>query len=27
MDNNKSHDLTIRVGGYAVLMSTATIKV
>ncbi len=27
MDNNKSHDLTIRVGGYAVLMTEATIKV
>jgi trans-2,3-dihydro-3-hydroxyanthranilate isomerase len=27
MDNNKSHDLTIRVGGYAVLMSEANIKV
>ncbi|PCI62187.1 MAG: phenazine biosynthesis protein PhzF [Gammaproteobacteria bacterium] len=26
MDNNKSHDLTIRVGGYAVLMSTANIN-
>ena len=27
MDNNKSHDLTIRVGGYAVLMTEASIKV
>jgi len=27
MDNNKSHDLTIRVGGYAVLMSTASIEI